>query len=76
MLTVGKKHDHRRPWPETRIFIEMESACRNQQGYCDEVENSPWPFLLFFSIVVNLCNNSDQTLFFNALTFARSLGSC
>ena len=23
----------RRPWPETRIFfIEMDSACRNQQG--------------------------------------------
>ena len=25
---------------------------------------------------VNLCNNSDQTLFFNELTFARSHGSC
>ena len=27
----GKNLD-RRPWPETRIFIEMDSACRNQQG--------------------------------------------
>ena len=55
----------------------MDSACRNQQGNCDEVENSARPFLFFFSAVwLNLCNNSDQTLFSNALTFARSLGSC
>ena len=48
LLTVGKNHD-RRPWPETRIFIEMDSACRrNQQGNCDEVENSARPFLLLF----------------------------
>ena len=51
LLTVGKNHD-RRPLPETRSFIEMDGACRNQQGNCDEVENSAWPFLLFFSIVV------------------------
>ena len=52
LLTLGKIHD-RRPWPETRIFIEMDSACRNQQGNCDAVENSAWSFLLFFfSIVV------------------------
>ena len=25
---------------------------------------------------LNLCNNSDQTLFSNTLTFARSLGRC
>ena len=49
LLTVGKHHD-RRPWPETRIFTEMDSACRNQQGNCDEVESSARPF--FFSIVV------------------------
>ena len=30
--------------------------------------------LTFFS--VNLCNNSDQTLFSNTLTFARSFGRC
>ena len=30
-----------------RIFIGMDSACRNQQGNCDEVENSARPFLLF-----------------------------
>ena len=73
LLTVGKNHD-RRPWPETRVFIEMDSACRNQQGNCNEVENSAWPFLLFFSALwLKLCNNSDQTLFSNALTFARSL---
>ena len=28
----GWKNLDRRPWPETRIFIEMDSACRNQQG--------------------------------------------
>ena len=28
LLTVGKNRD-RGPWPETRIFIEMDSACRN-----------------------------------------------
>ena len=72
---VGKNDDSQ-PWPETRISIEMDSACRNQQGNCDEVENSARPFLLFFSALwLNLCNNSDQTLFSNALTFARSLGS-
>ena len=76
MLTAGKNLD-RRPWPETRIFIEMDSACRNQQGNGDEVENSARPFfVIFLASWLNLCNNSDQTLFFNALTFARSLGSC
>ena len=74
---AGHKNHDRRPWPETRIFIEMDSACRNQQGNCDEVENSDRPFLLFFSALwLNLCNNSDQTWFFNALTFAKSPGSC
>ena len=76
LLTVGKNLD-RRPWPETRIFIEMDSACRNQQGNWDEVENSARPFfVIFLALWLNLCNNSDQTLFSNALTFARSLGSC
>ena len=36
----------------------------------------PGHFGIFFSIVVELCNNSDQTLFSNAFTFARSLESC
>ena len=30
------------------FIIEMDSACRNQQGNCDEVENSAGPSLLFF----------------------------
>ena len=47
ILTVGKNHD-RRPWPETRVFIEMDSACRNQQGNYDEVKNSARPISLFF----------------------------
>ena len=47
LLTVGKNHD-RRPWPETRILIEMDSACRNQQGNCGEIKNSVRPFLLLF----------------------------
>ena len=34
------------------FFLEMDSACRNQQDNCDEVENSARPFLVFFSIVV------------------------
>ena len=47
-----------------RIFIEMDSACRNQQGNCDEVENSAWSFFLFvLALWLNLCNNSSQTLF-------------
>ena len=47
----------------------MDSACRNQQGNSDEVENSARPFLLFFSALwLPLCNNSDQTLFSNAVT--------
>ena len=28
----GWKNLDRRLWPETRISIEMDSACRNQQG--------------------------------------------
>ena len=47
----GKNHD-RWPWPEKRIFIEMDSACRNQQGNCDEVENSARSFLLFLQNLV------------------------
>ena len=43
-----KNHD-RRSWPETRIFKEMDSACRNQRGNCDEVENSARPVLLFLA---------------------------
>ena len=60
-----------------RIFIEMDDACRNQQGSYDAVENSAMPFFVIFLVLwLNLCNNSDPTLFSNALTFARSLGSC
>ena len=57
--------------------MEMDSACRNQQGNCDEVENSARPFFLFvLALWLNLCKNSSQTLFSNALTFAWSLGGC
>ena len=60
--------------------MDRSSACRNSQGNCDEVENSVrlyFFFIVIFSaLCLNLCNNSDQTLFSNALTFARSLGSC
>ena len=57
--------------------MEMDSACRNQQGNCNEVENSARTFLLFFFLALwlNLCNNSDQTFISNTLTFARSLRS-
>ena len=66
LLTVGKNLD-RRPCPETRIFIEIYSACRNQEGNCNEVETSARPyFVIFLALWLNLCNNSDQTLFSNA----------
>ena len=61
LLTVGKYHD-RRPWPETRIFIEMDSACMNLQGNCN-YSAGPF-FVIFLALWLNLCNNSDQTLFF------------
>ena len=35
-------------------------------------ENKDQTFLLYFSVVLNVCNNDDQTLFFITLTFARS----
>ena len=47
LLTVGKNHD-RRPWPENRIFIEMDSVCRNQQGNCDDSKIVPSHFCYFF----------------------------
>ena len=56
--------------------MEMDSASRNQQDYCNGVENSAQLFLLFLALWLNLCNNIDQTLFSNALTSVRSLGSC
>ena len=43
-----KKNHARWAWPETRIFIKMDSACRNQQGNCNEVENSARLYSLFF----------------------------
>ena len=52
-----------------RIYIEMDSAFRNQQGNGNEVENSAGPYL-FSALWLNLCNNSYQTLFSNASTFA------
>ena len=35
---------------ETKILIKIDSACRNQQGNCNVVENSAQPF--FYSIVI------------------------
>ena len=64
----GWKNLHRRPWPETRIFIEMDSACRNQQGNCDEVEFSARPFLLFFfSIVVEFMQKQRSNIVFQCI---------
>ena len=34
---AGQKYDSW-PWPEKRNFIEMYSACRNQQGNGDKAE--------------------------------------
>ena len=61
------------PGPRTSIvhgncILETSVKRRNkiEQEIMRNVEN-------VFSF---LCNNSDQTCFFNALTFARSLGRC
>ena len=55
-----EKNLDRRPWPETSIFIEMGSACMNQQGNGDEVENSARPFfVIFLALWLNLCNNIE-----------------
>ena len=50
LLTVGKNHD-RRPWPETRIFIEMDSACRISKVIAMRWKIVPSHFCYFFSIV-------------------------
>ena len=33
-------------------------------------------FFVFAVVVINLCNNSDQTSFCHSLKFARSIGKC
>ena len=48
---VGKNHD-RRPWPEIRIFIEVDSACRNHEVIAMRSKIVPDHFCYSFSIVV------------------------
>ena len=48
----GWKNLDRRPWPETRIFIEMDSACKNQQVIEMRSKIVPGHFCYFFSIMV------------------------
>ena len=51
-----------------RICIEMDSACRNQQGNCDEVENSARPFFCyFFSIVVEFMQYQRSNIVFQCI---------
>ena len=51
-------------WPETRIFIETHSACRNKQDGGDEfVKMCPNIFVSFVALWLNLYNNNDQTGF-------------
>ena len=56
----------------------MDSACKNEQVKVTAMRSKivPGHFCDFSALWLNLCNNSDQTLFSNALTFARSRGSC
>ena len=72
---VGKNLD-RLPWPQTRIFIEMDSTLGISKVIEMRSKIVPGHFCYFLALWLNLCNISDQTLFSNALTFARSLGSC
>ena len=48
------------------IYIEMEGACRSQEGNGDEAEKwSPNIFVILVVLWLNLCkNNDDQTCFF------------
>ena len=43
---------------------EMDSACRNQQGDCDEVENSARPVCYFLGIVVEFMQLQRSNIVF------------
>ena len=47
---MEKNHD-RRPWPELRIFIEMDSACGISKVIAMRSKIVPGHFCYFFSIV-------------------------
>ena len=52
LQTVGKNYDWR-PWPETRIFIEMDSACVGiSKVIAMRSKIEPGHFCHFYSIVV------------------------
>ena len=59
--------------PGRRIFKKMCTRSLTAKRLQNIV---PYSFPNFNKNVVELCNNSDQTLFSNTLTFARSLGRC
>ena len=53
---------------------EMDNNENDQSGVgCERmIKDSPIYFAMLVNILSNLCKNCDQTLFFNAFTFARS----
>ena len=61
--------------PETRVSIEMDSACRNQQVIAMMWKIVPGHFYYFLALWLNLCNNSDQTFFSNALPLPGTSGT-
>ena len=61
-----------------KIFREMDCACRNQQGNGDVAEIfCPNMFVIFIALwLLYAIIMIRHCFFFNALTFARSLGDC
>ena len=45
----------------------MDNACRNQQGNCDEVENSARPFLLNFQLCGEFMQLQRSSIFFRCI---------
>ena len=64
LLKAGQSHDSRLGLKQ-RFFIERHSI--EVEKWCQNI------FTIFVTLWLNICNNNDQTWFFNALTFARSL---
>ena len=64
LLKAGQSHDSRLGLKQ-RFFIETD--CIEVEKWCQNI------FIIFIALWLNICNNNDQTWFFNALTFARSL---
>ena len=49
----------------------MDSACRNQQGNCDEVQNSARPVLLLLSILVEFMQKQRSNIVFQCINVCK-----